>query len=181
MGFGYEGKRIRLVPMDPDKHLENLVLWMNDTDVTDTLGFRGTPLSRGAEQEFIERINKDQTNVVWAIELLDGTHIGTSGIHDVNLTNGTAGTGSYIGRTDLQGQGYGTEASILRARYAFMVLGLRMLKSYYFDGNTASQRMMEKTGYEEYGRIKGEHWKNGEFRNTVYTVLAKERFFSLHP
>lgn len=181
MGFGYEGKRIRLAPLDADKHLENLYLWMNDPDVTDTLGFNGTPMTRGTERDFIERMDKDKIHVVWAIELLDGTHIGTSGIHGINLANGVANTGSYIGRPDLHGKGYGTEASILRAKYAFKILGLRMVKSTFLRGNVASQRMMEKTGYIEYGSIPNEHWKNGAFREMVYTVLTKERFFELHP
>ena len=73
MGFGYESKRLRLVPMDPDKHLENLYLWMNDSEITDTLGFAGTPMTRATERNFIDRMNDDKTHVVWAIELLDGT------------------------------------------------------------------------------------------------------------
>ncbi|MBI1331349.1 MAG: GNAT family N-acetyltransferase [Armatimonadetes bacterium] len=181
MGFGFEGKRIRLVPLDPDKHLDNVYAWVNDCDVTDTLGFRGTPMSRASEQEWMERIGKDPNNIVWAIELLDGTHIGTSGIHNINLTNGVANTGSFIGVSNLHGQGYGTEASVLRARYGFHVLGLRMLKSTHLGGNHASRRMLEKTGYAEYGRIPGEHWKNGVFHDMVYMLLTKEKFLELHP
>jgi RimJ/RimL family protein N-acetyltransferase len=180
MGFGYEGKRIRLVPLDADKHLENLYLWMNDSDVTDTLGFPGTPLTRGQERDFIDKAGSDPKHVIFAIETLDGVHIGTTGIHDINRANGTAGTGSYIGPAEYRGKGYGTEASILRAKYAFEVLGLRILKSYLLGGNIASQRMMEKTGYLVYGRVENEHWKNGAYHDTVYTVLTREKFKELH-
>ena len=180
MGFGYEGKRVRLVPLDAERHLENIYQWVNDTDVTDTLGFAGTPMTRSQERDFVENSGKDPQHVIFAIEAIDGIHIGVSGIHNINRTNGTAGTGSYIGAAEYRGKGYGTEASILRAKYAFEVLGLRKLKSTVLDGNQASWRMMEKTGYVEYGRIEGEHWKNGEFKTMIYTVLTKERFAELH-
>ena len=180
MGFGYTGKRIRLVPVDVERHLENFYQWINDSDVTDTLGITGSPITRASEREVVESFGKDPKHIIWAVETIEGVHIGISGIHDINLRNGVANTGSFIGAAEYRGKGYGTEASVLRARYAFEVLGLRMLKSTVLDGNEASRRMMEKTGYVEYGRIAGEHWKNGVYRDMVYTVLTKERFFELH-
>ena len=47
MGYGWEGEKIRLVPLDRDKHLENAVRWFNDPEVTRWLETGDWPLTRG--------------------------------------------------------------------------------------------------------------------------------------
>ena len=34
MAFGWEGSKVRLVPLDKARHLENAVLWLNDPKLT---------------------------------------------------------------------------------------------------------------------------------------------------
>ena len=153
---------------------------MNDPDVLATLGGSGRPITRNKERELLDELSTCKTDVIWAIETLEGKHLGISGIHGISYPNGTAESGSYIADTSDRGQGYGTEASILRAKYAFDVLGLRMLKSIYIASNKASERMLAKTGYVEYGRLMEGYWKNGKYEDDVFVVLTKQRFFELH-
>jgi len=181
MAFGIEGARLRLVPLDADRHFENCYRWVNDPGVTNQLTFGHFPITRLQETEAFDKLQRpSDTEIVWAIETLDGRHIGQSGLHRISLLHGTAVSGSFLGDTSDRGQGFGTEAAQLRARYAFQTLGLRMLYSEYFEGNIGSQRMQEKTGYQTWGVKPTAEWKNGEFRDLVQTYLSRERWLELN-
>jgi RimJ/RimL family protein N-acetyltransferase len=182
MSFGWSGEKVRLVPIDFDRHFENCYRWINDPEVSQWLAVGDYPMARLAEKEWFEGAQKsNETEVTFAIETLDGRHIGQSGIHRINLRHGYAFTGSLIGDPNDRGQGYGTEAAVLRAWYCFHVLPLRMLFSEYIDGNDLSKRMQEKTGYVECGRRVKAFWKRGEHRDMVLTQLTRERFFEVNP
>lgn len=181
MAYGWEGKLVRLVPIDKAKHLDNFVAWMNDPDVTEWLAVGDFPLSRLAEEEWVDARSKfSQEEVVFAVETLDGKHIGSSGVHGINYRYGTAQTGSLIGVKELWGKGYGTDAAIVRARWAFDVAGLRRLYSSILDGNERSLKMQLKTGYVECGRMPEKFWKRGKYRDEILTTLSRDRFHELH-
>lgn len=180
MGFGWESERIRLAPLDASRHFENSYRWVNDPAVTGSLMIGWKPVGRLAQREWFDRAERGGgRDVMFAIELLDGTHIGNSGLHGLDMRNGTATTGTLIGAVGEWGKGYGTEASQLRAWYSFEVLGLRMLKSGFFAGNEGSRRMQEKVGYVVAGVFPEEIWKEGRYVDHVVTYLSRERWFEL--
>ena len=120
MAYGWEGEKVRLVPLDKEKHAANVVLWMNDPDVTETILSGDIPLTRLAEEEFFERMaapaGQHPTDIIFAIETLGGEHIGTCGMHQINYRHGVALTGTIIGAAEFEGRGYGTDAAIGRRR-----------------------------------------------------------------
>lgn len=182
MAYGWESTHLRLVPLDFDKHFENCAKWINDPEITENLLIGDFPITNLAEKEWFESAQKasfEPKDVIFAIELLNGTHIGQSGIHGIDWRHGFATTGSFIGDKDEQNKGYGTEAAKLRAWYCFHVLGLRLLRSEYFSGNERSKRMQEKTGYVECGRIPQRFWKRGRYVDDIFTILTRERWLEL--
>lgn len=181
MAFGYQGKLVRLVPPEADKHLDNAYRWLNDADVTGTLLFGDRPITREAEKEWFEKAGKDPANVVFAIETLEGRHIGMSGVHQINHLHGTAITGSFIAEVNDRGKGLGTDAALTRNRYVFETLGLRMIMSEHFSGNEASARMLAKAGFLEWGRLPQAIWKNGRYLDEVKVYLTRERWLELNP
>lgn len=179
MAHGWEGERLRLVPLERERHFENALRWINDPDVTRFLLVGDFPLTRIAEEEWFEKASqRTETDQHFAIETLEGEHIGFSGIHGISWRHGTAHTGTMIGATDFWGRGLGTEAAILRTRYAFDCAGLRLLLSGYLEGNDRSRRMLEKAGYREYGRLARHLWKRGAYREHV--LMACERDGWIH-
>ena len=72
--------------------------------------------------------------------------------------------------------GLGTDAALVRTRYAFDVLGLRLLMSRVVVGNTASLKMLERAGYREVGRIPKRYWKRGAYRDEVVLVADRDEF-----
>lgn len=182
MAFGFEGNQVRLVPLEHDRHFENCLRWINDPEITEWL-LIDPPMARLAEEEWFRRAcsGEDRTNQHFAIETLDGIHIGTSGLHGIDHKNGFCSTGSLIGDKSHWGRGFGTDATRVRAYYIFEVLGLRMAFSGVLEGNEASLRMQAKVGYEVYGRAPAQYWKRGAYRDHILTVLTRERWLACMP
>lgn len=180
MAYGWEGEKVRLVPLDFDKHFENYVQWLNNPAVTETLGMPEYPLTRIAEKEWFEkRSSPSEDNVVFAIETLGGKHLGSSGIHNIDHLNGTATTGTFIGDVQEWGKGYGIDAARIRSRFCFERLNLRLLRSSYFEGNERSRRMQVGAGYVEIGRWPKAIYKAGQYRDEVLMCLTRERWEKL--
>lgn len=176
MAMGLIGSKVRLVPLDLDKHFETTLQWVNDFEITRYLAIGDFPLSRMKEREIMEKhAMGSETDVLWAIELIEtGEHIGMSGIHDISLVDRSAVTGTIIGRKDLHGMGYATEAANLRSEYCFHTLNLRVLYSEYRETNIGSARMQEKAGYKIWGVKPQATYKEGRYYDLVQTVLFRE-------
>ena len=134
---GWQGEKVRLVPLDDDRHFDNAVTWLNDPEITRWTLVGDFPLAKLEERAFFERIMRREGNdLTFAVEKLDGEHIGFSGFHAIDWRHGFATTGTIIGRRELWGQGYGSDAARTRTRYAFDILGLETLRSEVMDGTT---------------------------------------------
>lgn len=168
--------------MDYDLHFENACRWINDPDISENLIVGDFPLAKLTQKEWFNNVSivkPNPSDIVFAIELLNGTHLGTSGIHGIDWRNGVASTGSYIGEKSEQGHGYGTEAAQVRAWYCFNVLGLRLLTSEFFGGNERSRKMQAKAGYLEAGRMPARFWKRGRYVDDCATYLTRERWLEI--
>ena len=88
---------------------------------------------------------------IWMIELKDGTHIGElcfKGIEE----SGSAEIGYGIAE-DRQGCGYATEAVKAAVTWAFQQNTINCVTAEADKDNTASIRVLEKSGFEPTGRI----------------------------
>lgn len=177
MEHGWQGDRIRLVPLHRERHFENAWQWINSPVITEWLLAGDFPMTRLAESDWFDSVShKSESEIFFAIETLDGEHIGFSGIHRIEWRHGVASTGSMIGRQDLWGQGFGTENVRVRTHYAFEVLGLRLLTTSYLEGNEASRKMQLRNGFVEVGRWPKRYWKRGAFRDEVLMALTREQW-----
>jgi len=175
MGYGWEGEMVRLVPIDKAKHLDNAVRWVNDPEISRYLLIGDFPMTRIAEEAWFDRMSSmNDKDVVLAIELLNGEHVGMTGIHAINWRDGTATTGTIIGVREHWGKGIGTDAARVRSMYAFDVLGLRYLMSAVLEGNERSLRMLKKSGYVECGCYPKRVWKRGSFHDETVLYMTRE-------
>lgn len=182
MSFGWEGEKTRLVPLDAAKHLDNAVLWLNDPVTTQWLLIGDRPLTRLAEEDYFQNAAKeDRTEVSFAIELLTGEHVGFCGLNEIQWQHGVAKSGTVIGPANRRGQGLGTDAVRTRTRYAFDVLGLRLLRTEVFADNTASHKTLLRCGYREYGRLPQRYWKRGKYCDVIYLWADRESFGAAMP
>ncbi len=173
MAFGWEGQLVRLVPIDVERHLENYYQWLNDPEITENLLVGDTPITRHWEENFLKSVGSSDTNILFAIEILNGEHIGGSGVHQIERQHGTAITGTFIGKKELWGKGYGTDAAVVRTKYCFDVLGLRLLMSGILEGNERSAKMLENAGYHKCGVIPQRYWKRGRYRDEIMYAITR--------
>jgi RimJ/RimL family protein N-acetyltransferase len=166
-----EGKLVRLRPPRPDDAAV-MITWFEDMEITRFLLLRNPP-GIEAEKEWLDRMAKDPDQVVWVVEH-KGKTVGTTAIHAIDWKNGSGTTGTVIGDKAVWGKGLGSELMQLRARYAFMQLPLRKLKSAYIDGNEASARAQSAAGYREAGRFRKDMFVDGEWRDHVMTEVLRE-------
>jgi len=177
MPFGWEGQKVRLVPLDKDRHFDNCVRWLNDPEVTEWTLIGDFPLSRLTEEEYFERLTrKNEIDVAFAIETLEEEHLGVCSIHNINQRHGFGTLGLLIGRRPLWRRGYGSDTIAVLIRYGFEVLGLRLILADAFANNTASLRALQKSGFHEIGRIPARYWKRGAYRDDVNLMLSREEW-----
>ncbi|MGE3180669.1 MAG: GNAT family N-acetyltransferase [Phycisphaerae bacterium] len=177
MSYGWTGEKTRLVPLDKSAHLDNVVRWFNDPEVTQWMLTGDFPLTKIAEETWFDKRSEfpsQPTDLVLAIETLDGEHIGMTGLHAINHRDGTATTGTTIGDPGNWNKGFAADAIKTRSRYAFDVLNLRMLLSEVLEPNTASHKALQRAGYVEYGRLPRHRWKRGDYRDSILYVLTRE-------
>lgn len=177
MTYGWEGEKVRLVPLDKGRHAANVQAWMNDPDMTETILSGDVPVTRLAEEALFDKMCADAgphpPDILFAVETLAGEHVGICGLHQINYRHGVALSGIIIGPPEARGKGYGREAALLRTRYAFEALGLRMLISEVFVENTASLRMLARAGYREVARLPRRYWKRGAYRDVALLVAER--------
>jgi RimJ/RimL family protein N-acetyltransferase len=175
MSFGWQGEKVRLVPLERGRHFENAVRWLNDPDVTRWLLIGDFPLTRLAEEEFFDRAARESPEqVVFAVETHAEEHIGMCGLHQLDYRQGTAAVGIVIGRPPLWNQGFGRDALAVLTRYAFDVLGLRLLLAEVFAENAPSLKILVRNGYREVGRVPVRRWKRGAYRDEVLLVRLRD-------
>lgn len=176
MPFGWEGDKVRLVPLERGRHFDNCVRWFNDPQITDRLLSGDFPLTRLTEEEFFDRVSKQNDKIVaFGIETKteEEEHIGVCGIHEMDFRHGVGTLGILIGRQALWNRGLGTDALATLIRYGFHTLGLRLILSEAFADNPASIRMQEKCGLKQVGLVPERYWKRGGYRDMILYALRR--------
>jgi RimJ/RimL family protein N-acetyltransferase len=179
MSYGWEGEKVRLVPLDKSKHFENALVWLNDPETTKWLLTGDLPITRLVEEDFFEKaMRPDSTQVTFAIETLAGEHIGFCGLFGIDWKHGTTQSGTIIGPSQFRGRGYGSDALKARTRYTFEVLGLRLLLTEAMSENIASRKALQKAGYREVAQIPKRYWRRGAHRDVTLFILPRKEW---HP
>jgi RimJ/RimL family protein N-acetyltransferase len=156
--------------------------WFNNFELLRTLDRHLKPVSLDQVEEWFERRAKPAHNgsvVVFTIyECATWKPIGNTALENVNLRDRTAEFGVFIGETDLQGHGYGTEATHLMLDYAFTGLGLQNIMLRVWEYNFAGIRVYEKAGFSEFGRRTKAHMMNGQWWDEIYMQALSDEFES---
>jgi RimJ/RimL family protein N-acetyltransferase len=110
---------------------------------------------------YIEQLKHPRENSSWfAIDSLDGKHIGNCMYYDVEEGRKQAKIGIIIGDRDYWGRGYGAEAVNLLVDYIFEKTNLERLYLDTLEWNARAQRCFQKCGFVVCARInkKGNHF-----------------------
>lgn len=168
------GSLVYLRPLEP-ADARTLVRWMNDRDVTRTLGMY-RPMTEESEREFIERVTKSPNEIGLAIVSRRGDRfIGTVGLMMIDWRSRLAEFGISIGDKASWGRGYGTEATRLVTAYAFETVNLNRVWLRVFENNPGAIRAYERAGFRREGTLRRAVFVDGAYRDVhVMAVLRDE-------
>jgi RimJ/RimL family protein N-acetyltransferase len=156
--------------------------WFNSFELLRTLDRHLKPVSLDQVHEWFERratpVQVGSVIVFTIYETATWRPIGNTALECINLRDRTAEFGIFIGETDLQGHGYGTEATKLMLDYAFTGLGLQNVMLRAWEFNFAGLRVYEKAGFREFGRRTKAHMMNGKWWDEVYMECLSDEFES---
>ncbi len=169
-----EGSLVRLRPVTRED-LPGIVAWIADPEVRRFLGFY-RPVSLADEEHWLEGLGKAGDQEVFAIETLEGRHIGNTGLHRIHPRYRSAEAGIFIGERDFWGKGYGTDAMRLLLAFGFDQLNLHRVCLHVYAGNHRAQRSYEKCGFVREGVLREAVYKDGRYDDIVVMGILQSQF-----
>lgn len=157
--------------------IPTFVAWFNDAEVLRNLAMRA-PMSEASEERWFDEMlpNEGKTAIHLVICLTaDDRAIGTIGLHDLDLVNGTAEFGIAIGETAEWGKGYGTDATRAICDFGFGELRLERIGLMVYADNERGRRTYEKAGFSHEATLRRAHFARGEHHDVhVMGILRDE-------
>ena len=156
------------------------VRWFNDYSMSRTLSIR-SPMSIALEEQWFERTvanqGKDGYHFV-ACLIEDDRPIGTVGLFELDLLNGSAGLGISIGAAADRGRGHGT--AMLRALlgFAFGQLPLERVWLDVYDFNPGARRVYQRVGFVDEGVSRHAIFREGRHRDLYRMSILRAEWES---
>ncbi len=164
-----KGKLVTLRPLSL-KDAPNYCRWFADPEVVIFLDwYHKAPPTLRSEAAWIKKIKKSKDQVVFAIETVEGVHVGSVGLHKIDENNKNAEFGIVIGDKKYWGQGYGTEAGKLMVRYGFTRLKLHRIYLRYIAFNIRGGKSYKKIGFRPEG-IYRQQERRGKFLHDMMVM-----------
>jgi diamine N-acetyltransferase len=154
------------------------VTWFNDQAMARTLGMRA-PISQAMEEQWFERAVADYGKTGYhfvACLIEDDRPVGTIGLFDLDLMNGTAGLGISIGAATDRGRGLGTDMLRALLRFAFDSLRLERVWLDVFDYNPGAQRVYERVGFTREGTARHAIFSEGAFHDVHRMSILRDEW-----
>lgn len=156
-----------------------IYVWVNDPDVRIFLN-RALIEMYEEEEDWIKNLHKrKQQHQVWMTCLDDSTRVGTIGLHNIDLRNGTATTGAMFGNKELQSKGIGQKAKMAILAHAFNVLNLRQVYSEVLGFNKRSMQYSERCGYKVIARLPNHIRLGDEYYDHMIMVVTREQWLPI--
>lgn len=168
------GKKARIRALEHDD-LARIVRWFNDPEVRRFITVR-FPLSMTEEEGWWERLHDRKNDHIFAIEVEDGTHIGTIGLHSVDYENRRAVLGIAIGEKDHWGRGYGADAICAVLGWAFGYLNLNRVGLSVYEFNQRAIHCYEKCGFRREGVVRQNWYVDGQYHDKVVMGILRDEF-----
>ncbi len=168
-----KGDRIHLEYMEEEIiNWESYFIWMNDPEVNKYMETRYQPQTRNdIKTYYYDHVHKKDDP--WFAICMNGTfeHIGNIKLGPINWIHRHGDISLFIGRKDLWGKGYGTEAINLITGYAFKTLNLHKVKAGIYLDNVSSTKAFKKCGFKEIGYLGEDRFIDGSYTD----LLVMER------
>jgi RimJ/RimL family protein N-acetyltransferase len=176
--YFWQGKKVRLRPFHKND-AETDYKWMLDSPARQILQI-GIELPHSMDKitEFLEKHTdcKDVDGlIIFAIEDLNGNHVGGMSYYNRKRKNGTFTIGLDI-YAPYQRNGYGEDAMRILLRYAFHERRYQKCNSGCVHTNEASIALHKKLGFVEEGLRRRNFYFNGRYYDDLLFGLTREEF-----
>jgi len=163
--------------------IPRFVAWLNDYATSRTLGLRA-PLSIAGEErwfeQMVDRQGKDGYFFV-ACLVADGRPIGTIGLMELDLANGSAGLGISIGAAEDRGRGHGTDMLRALLAWAFGFLRLERVWLDVLDTNPGARRVYERVGFVHEGTLRHAIFREGRYLDLDRMAILADEWRAAQP
>lgn len=172
-----KGNKVYLTPPsldDAPKYCE----WLNDMEIIINLQTDWS-LSVERERELLTNlINQTNIKLYGIVDIKTDQLLGSCGLHDIDLINGSAQFGIFIGDKNYHGKGYGTEATQLILDFGFNVMNLYNIYLSVYSYNESAIKSYLKAGFKEIGRRRKARYINGTRYDIVFMDIIRDEFES---
>ena len=150
-----------------DKRVTRYLEWQHHTKISQTISFI---------ENVIEEYDTIENAYLWAIELISESKlIGVVRIYDYSPQNKRAEI-SYIMNPAYQGNGYIGEAIDSIFDYCFNTLKINRIQAKCFSNNTASEKVMKKTGMLHEGIMRKYVYIDGQYEDALLYAITEESY-----
>ncbi len=163
--------------------IPRFIAWYNDYATTRTLGLRA-PISMPLEEQWFDEMLAAQGKRGYffvACLAADGRPIGTIGLFDLDLFNGSAGLGIAIGAEDDRGKGHGTDMLWSMLDWAFGFLRLERIWLDVYDYNPGARRVYERIGFVHEGVLRHAIYREGRHVDIHRMAILADEWRAAHP
>ncbi len=180
----FEGKLIRLAPIDHEKDPEVESRWTHDLELMRSLSQRpAMPLSVTQVKKRYEAIEKevDESKKLFYFTIRDKTDsrlLGFIRIEWIEWTHGAGNLRMAIGDLADRNKGYGSEALALMLRFAFNELNLYRLSAFVGEDNPGALRFFMQHGFVEEVRRRKALLRDGREWDMVHLGILRDEWLA---
>ncbi|HYG57635.1 MAG TPA: GNAT family protein [Symbiobacteriaceae bacterium] len=172
----YQGSLVRLRRVEPERDTADRYRWLNDPEVVQYLAMRPARVSREEVRQYLDSCARGTDPAEFAIEALDGTHIGGCTLRGFNHVARSAEFGICIGEKGYRGHGYGTDVSRLMAKIGFEEFNLNRIWLTVYEPNAGGVRAYEKAGFAVEGRLRQYAYLHGQYLDSFLMAILREDY-----
>ena len=174
----YEGRLVRLGPLDDAKDPPIVARWTHDPLLRYLLAGVARPFSTEAVRKLLEKVEKqmEETKNLFHFTLRardDNRLVGLARIFWIDFHNGTGVLSLGIGDDADRQHGYGSDALGLLLRFAFDELNLHRLSVWPAADNPALIHLAQKAGFKEEARRREAAFHAGKYVDVVLLGLLR--------
>ena len=173
-----KGKKVTLRAIEKED-LELMRNMLNDPEMESLVVGWAFPISRYQQEKWYENNINNMNNLRFIIETKEDGAIGLITLTEIDWKNRKAINGIKILDKNSRKKGIGIDSLMAIMRYCFDELQLHRLETTRFLDNIASEKLYNKCGWKEEGIKRECIYKNGKWRDLVFTGILKSDYLKL--
>ena len=159
-------------------HLDGVMEWVNDPDVSFYFARGQDPITREEEARFLRDLVDSKADLTWSI--FDGDeYLGQIGLNKIYWPARTARLGINLKRS-AWGKGIAKEAARLCFQKAFLTHNLNKIWIIIRVGNGKGLNLWTQVGFRCEGILREEYYSRGQFHDMVRMAMLKSDWDTLY-